>query len=54
MGTAPYNEFCLLCPADQDKKPDLLEVEKTARTEREVDRPQAPRHDAALPEQDAG
>jgi hypothetical protein len=28
MGTAPYNEFCLICPADQDKKPDLLEVEK--------------------------
>ena len=28
MGTAPYNEFVLLCPADQDKKPDLLEVEK--------------------------
>jgi hypothetical protein len=28
MGTAPYNEFCLLCPADQDKKPELLEVEK--------------------------
>lgn len=28
MGTAPYNEFCLLCPADLDKKPELLEVEK--------------------------
>jgi hypothetical protein len=26
MGTAPYNEFCLLCPAAADKKPDLLEV----------------------------
>lgn len=25
MGTAPYSEFCLLCPADADKKPDLLE-----------------------------
>jgi hypothetical protein len=28
MGTAPYNEFVLLCPASEDKKPDLLEVEK--------------------------
>jgi phosphopantetheinyl transferase (holo-ACP synthase) len=28
MGTAPYNEFCLLCPAAEDKKPELLEVEK--------------------------
>jgi hypothetical protein len=26
MGTAPYNEFCLLCPADEDRKPDLLEA----------------------------
>jgi hypothetical protein len=26
MGTSPYNEFALLCPADQDKKTDLLEV----------------------------
>jgi hypothetical protein len=26
MGTAPYNEFCLACPADDDKKPDLLMV----------------------------
>src|SRR5262245_32149184 len=26
MGTAPYNEFCLLCPAADDKKPDLIEV----------------------------
>ena len=25
MGTAPYNDFCLLCPADQDKKPELLD-----------------------------
>ena len=37
MGTAPYNEFCLLCPADQDKKPDLLEAEGTARAEHQVD-----------------
>jgi hypothetical protein len=28
MGTAPYNEFCLLCPADQDKKPDLIDVKE--------------------------
>ena len=28
MGTAPYNEFALLCPADQDKQPGVLEVEK--------------------------
>jgi hypothetical protein len=27
MGTAPYNEFCLLCPADEDKKPELMEAE---------------------------
>ena len=26
MGTAPYNEFLLACPADDDKKPDLLMV----------------------------
>jgi hypothetical protein len=26
MGTAPYNEFALLCPADLDKKPQLLDV----------------------------
>jgi hypothetical protein len=26
MGTAPYNEFCLACPAADDKKPDLLAV----------------------------
>jgi hypothetical protein len=26
MGTAPYNEFVLLCPAAEDRKPDLLEV----------------------------
>lgn len=25
MGTAPYSEFCLLSPAAEDKKPDLLE-----------------------------
>jgi hypothetical protein len=24
MGTAPYNDFCLACPAAEDKKPDLL------------------------------
>lgn len=28
MGTAPYSEFCLLCPAAEDKKPDLLDVEE--------------------------
>lgn len=28
MGTAPYGEFCLLCPAGMDTKPELLEVEK--------------------------
>jgi hypothetical protein len=28
MGTAPYNEFALLCPADQDKKTDLLETKE--------------------------
>jgi len=28
MGTAPFNEFCLLCPADKDKKPDLLEAKE--------------------------
>jgi hypothetical protein len=27
MGTAPYNEFCLLCPADHDKKPGPVDVE---------------------------
>jgi hypothetical protein len=26
MGTAPYSEFCLLCPAADDKKPDLMEA----------------------------
>jgi hypothetical protein len=26
MGTAPYNEFCLLAPADKDLKPDLLDA----------------------------
>lgn len=25
QGTAPYDEFCLLCPAKQDAKPDLLD-----------------------------
>lgn len=25
MGTAPYNEFCLLVPAELDKKPDLMD-----------------------------
>jgi hypothetical protein len=28
MGTAPYNEFALLCPADKDPKPDLLEAKE--------------------------
>ncbi len=28
MGTAPYNEFCLLCPAASDKAPDLMEVKE--------------------------
>jgi hypothetical protein len=28
MGTAPYNEFVLLCPAAEDKKAETLEVEK--------------------------
>jgi hypothetical protein len=27
QGTAPYNEFCLLIPADDDKKPDVLDAE---------------------------
>lgn len=26
MGTAPHNEFCLLCPADKDGKADTMEV----------------------------
>jgi hypothetical protein len=26
MGTAPYNEFFLLCPAAKDQKPDILDV----------------------------
>jgi hypothetical protein len=26
MGTAPYNDFCLVSPAADDKKPDLMEV----------------------------
>jgi len=26
MGTAPYSEFCLLSPAAEDKKPDLMEA----------------------------
>jgi hypothetical protein len=25
QGTAPFNEFCLLCPADQDKSPETLD-----------------------------
>jgi hypothetical protein len=25
QGTAPFNDFCLLCPADQDKTPDTLD-----------------------------
>jgi hypothetical protein len=28
MGTAPYNEFCLLCPATTDKTPDLLDLKE--------------------------
>ena len=28
MGTAPYNEFALLCPAAEDKTPDLMEVKE--------------------------
>src|SRR5262249_40234678 len=28
MGTAPYNDFCLICPAAEDKKPELLDVDK--------------------------
>lgn len=28
MGTAPYNEFCLLCPASEDKTPDLMDVKE--------------------------
>ena len=28
MGTAPYNEFVLICPAAEDKKPETMEVEK--------------------------
>jgi hypothetical protein len=28
MGTAPYNEFCLLSPAAQDKTPDPMEVKE--------------------------
>jgi hypothetical protein len=28
MGTAPYNEFALLCPAAEDKAPDLMEVKE--------------------------
>src|SRR5687768_9681940 len=28
MGTAPYNEFALLCPAADDKAPDLLDVKE--------------------------
>jgi len=27
-GTAPYNDFCLACPAGEDTKPDLLEAKK--------------------------
>jgi hypothetical protein len=27
QGTAPYNEFCLLIPAADDKKPDVLDAE---------------------------
>jgi hypothetical protein len=26
MGTAPYNEFCLLAPADKDTNPDVMET----------------------------
>jgi hypothetical protein len=26
MGTAPHTEFCLLCSADKDEKPDTMEV----------------------------
>jgi hypothetical protein len=26
MGTAPYNDFCLVSPAGEDKKPDLMEA----------------------------
>lgn len=25
QGTAPFNDFCLLCPADQDKSPETLD-----------------------------
>ena len=26
MGTAPYTEFCLLCPAEKDDKPDTMQI----------------------------
>lgn len=26
MGTAPYDDFCLLCPAKQDRKPDNMDT----------------------------
>jgi hypothetical protein len=29
MGTAPYNEFLLLCPADADKAPEAMEVKES-------------------------
>src|SRR5688572_19914028 len=28
MGTSPYNEFALLCPAAEDKAPDLIDVKE--------------------------
>ena len=28
MGTAPYNEFCLLCPADMDKTPEVIDAKE--------------------------
>lgn len=28
MGTAPYSEFALLCPAEKDRKPELLETKE--------------------------
>ena len=54
MGTAPYNEFALLCPAAEDKTAGPAGRERAVRTQRQVHGAQAPRHDAPVPEQGPG
>ena len=54
QGTAPFNEFCLLSPGRPGQEAGRDRAEGTARAEHQVHDPQAPRGDAAVPEQDPG